>query len=432
MAFPAFDETISNTITTSITGNNPFSAAFSNDDDEFFANAKFMAESRTITSRQQEDNDAMFPDTTTSPNTLAFEDFGRGGGTSLFDFASTDKPIAASTSPPSWDISPHDPTQIQILVQQQTQTNEYNLQAKCFFRQKKSTLVATPILNPINSNILFVVREPVTGDVRIHEIDPHRHNLPVASHALLYGTNDALSIAMATKYNVTPVAIPQLWKVTAGRIDQSHSLRLVCLADIAILESAAPMRVVLIYAWNHHHNRGGGASSPALEQVLSPPAGGDFVYSPTSLEISHSGVCFLAGFSTAKGPCVLMHKTTTTTTMNGNTIKNQDNSPRESWSANFVAEGASNNNTAPIIVGMSVAPYDSLPVVAIALADGSITVWSYATALSSSEASVASKQQRWLLPWCSLDVTTIPNAERIAPSVGTSDTVLGKGKVVMF
>jgi hypothetical protein len=434
-AFPAFDEsatTFPSTTTTTTTKNNPFSSAFSNDDDDdaFFGNPNFGASLPAATTSSQED--VLFPNTTTSPNTsAAFEDF--GGATSLFAFSSTEKPIQQ----PSWDLSPHDPTQIQQLVQQQQQqqqqrtSSDYNLQAKCFFRQKKSTLVATPILNPINSNIIFVVRDPANkGNVRIHEIDPHRYNnLPVASHSLLYET-DALSIAMATKYNVTPVAIPQLWKLTAGRIDQSHGLRIACLADIAILESAAPMRVVLVYTWNNTSS-----SSSTLEQVLSPPAGGDFVYSPTSLEISDSGLCFLAGFSTAKGPCVLIHKITTTTTTikNGNTNKNQETSPKESWSANFVAEGASNNNsnnTAPIIVGMSVAPYDSLPVVAIALADGSITVWSYAAALSSSASSVASKQQRWLLPWCRLDVTPVPNAERLAPSFDSSDT-LGKGKVMI-
>ena len=112
---------------------------------------------------------------------------------------------------------------------------------------------------------------------------------------------------------------------------------------------------------------------------MTPPSGVDYSYDPTTLQLADS-VLFVAGLS-PKGPCIFMCKPTV----------------RESWSANFLSGGKK-------VVTMQVTSdiQRKYPYLAIALADCSISIWTYAAAISSGTTKANEPAKRWLFPLCRL------------------------------
>jgi hypothetical protein len=217
--------------------------------------------------------------------------------------------------------------------------------------------------------------------------------------------------------------VAQRYKVTAGDVDQVLALqsgvhqaqgyervRVVALLDLKVLENKEVLRVIAIWQWGYGGSDQKGGHPIALQSVMSPPSGTDFSYQPESLMVRDSCL-FVAGAST-KGPCVFLSKPTV----------------RETWSANFVGRDAARIscmsatlcNRGPVDPdsgggkGKKGADYtERLPYLAVALTDGSLSVWTYEAATKLTGTTDAVK--RLLFPVCRLESTKILKSCFVTP-----------------
>lgn len=229
-----------------------------------------------------------------------------------------------------------------------------------------------PVNNPMNGNIVFAATTP--KGMYLHEIDPNRSFIQVASSPIL--TAD-MKEKIATKYSATVCAVETVWSLACGIVTTGSltKVRVAAILDLKILESPGTMRVVAVWHWSNLQQ---------LQYVMTPPAGGDFAYDVTTLQVA-DGLCFLAG-SSSKGACVFISKP----------------SVREAWSANFLTGSGT-------VSAMTVAPDRHYLVVA--LTDMSVTVWTYKSALVR-DSTKAQTSKRWLFPLCRLNHAKTMVAER--------------------
>ncbi len=233
-----------------------------------------------------------------------------------------------------------------------------------------------PVSNPLNGN-LIVCR---SGSCDIVEWCPQRQAQVMAISIL----STDLKRKVLAKYGVSPEVVDTVWTVSAGihrTANNTESLRVAALMDLTLLGDRNREVLRLIAVWNWGHGDSGGG--PTLQSVLSPPSGSDFTYDTKSLKVA-DGCIFVAGAS-AKGPCVFLNKP----------------SVRETWSANFIAKNTDLRISSMAVTNASKSPADPtpksgddessimkscttdkrLPYLAVALNDGSLSVWTYEAAI---------------------------------------------------
>jgi hypothetical protein len=241
-----------------------------------------------------------------------------------------------------------------------------------------------PVANPLNGNL--IVCRPAPSQTRsrscdIMEWSSQRQTQVLATSIL---TTD-LKRKVILKYGVTPEAVDTVWTVSVGvhrSSDNTEALRVAALIDLTILGDRSKEVLRLIAVWDWGYSIGDTGGGPTLQAVLSPPSGSDFTYDTKSLKVA-DGCIFVAGAS-AKGPCVFLNKPTV----------------RETWSANFIAKNTDLRISSMAVTNAPKSPPDPvptssddesstmgscgtdhrLPYLAVALNDGSMSVWTYEAA----------------------------------------------------
>jgi hypothetical protein len=294
-----------------------------------------------------------------------------------------------------------------------------------------------PIRNPANGNIIFISSSSSSSPslsnipvMTIHEVDPHRNYISVSSIPLL---SIELRRVVAAKYHATIQSIQKTWTLTMGlaqpttpSMDTGTTTRstgvlrehLAAIIDLRVYEATTTMRLVVMWERNTTSNRF------ELFHITTPPSGGDFASDLSTLQVS-DGLLFVGGAS-PKGSCVFISKPSFRS---------------EAWSANFVTGMGS-------VLYMSVSM--TKPYLVVALADKSITVWTYQSALRSTvhnimnknsnetaatdqSSSTTASSKRWLYPLCRLhynDVlsTVIPEY----PGTDQDDTTMDSKNGMFF
>ena len=267
------------------------------------------------------------------------------------------------------------------------------------------TCLPSPVANPLNGRWIVCRKHAATGELHLHEMDPSFDaSIAEESEATSSASSSSstprvkqivsspilsldLQRKVATKYNVTALAVDQVLTLAVG-VHKSHGqarARVAALIDLLVLDNNEVLRVIAIWQWGY-----GTANSnhpvATLQSVLSPPSGSDFAYDTLSLKIGDSCV-FVSGAS-QKGPCVFLCKPTV----------------RETWSANFVGKESVR------IASMALTTFPSTkrpyPYLAISLTDGSISVWTYEPAMKVTSKSTEAFR-RLLYPLCRLEGTKI-------------------------
>jgi hypothetical protein len=307
--------------------------------------------------------------------------------------AAQDAGIAFEYTPPSFALPPPPPPSPPKKVHDTTPLVNppvYNNPANHSFLTEKPRKLASsapglppPAINPLNGHWIVCQTNPTNGEKYLCQVDPHT-GAQVLSVPLL---STELQRKVATKYGVSATAVDSVLHISVGvHKAKSEGItttrpRVACLMDLLVLDNTEVLRVVAIWQWGYATS----GHPIALQSVLSPPSGSDFIYNPLSLLVADSCV-FVSGAS-AKGPCVFLCKPTV----------------RETWSANFVGKEAAR------IACMSVTKSSALaeggpnnPYLAIALTDGSLSVWTYAAAMQMTS-KTTEVVRRLLYPLCRLE-----------------------------
>eukprot|EP00536_Pseudo-nitzschia_multiseries_P007798 jgi/Psemu1/256590/estExt_Genewise1Plus.C_1870025 len=226
-----------------------------------------------------------------------------------------------------------------------------------------------PTTNPLTGNP--IVCRPGSGQSHhLSEWDPQRKTQVLGTS--VFTAN--LKRRVVEKFNVVPDTIERVWTIRAGIHRSSSSgtdaVRVAALVDLTILGERfnEVLRLIVVWDWGE---------TIQVQSVLSPPSGADFTYDTECIVVA-DGCVFVAGAS-AKGPCVFLNKPTV----------------RETWSANFIAKNmdikikhmaATNCPRSPPDPDSGSITVDSdagnsngqrMPYLAIALDDGSLSVWTY-------------------------------------------------------
>jgi len=215
----------------------------------------------------------------------------------------------------------------------------------------------------------------------IQEVDPMRGFVQVLSSPIL---TPELHKKVTTKYSRSAYGVDNVLKLCVG-MHQSHGqprIRVVAVIDILVLDSKHILRAMAVWQWGY------GTTHPvSLQFLLSPPSGTDYFYDPESI-LAADNIVFVAGAS-VKGPCVFMCKP----------------SVRESWSANFLSPSGK-------ITAMAVtcSPKRSHPYLAVGMADGCLSLWTYSAALKQAASKRNEPFRRLLYPLCRLDALWVLNS----------------------
>jgi hypothetical protein len=332
-------------------------------------------------------------------DSMAFADF--GGDASGVGFAAFDATTSAdSHQPHAFDF----PKPSKVYDKSPLKTTPKMPSQKCFRLLDPPIHCASfnfnsspaPVANPLNGNII-AVQHRQNGDKYLCEINS-KTGAQVVSMPLL---DRDLQKKIAQRYSVTVAAIEHVLVTSIGvhSAQNASRARVACLMDLLVVDSSEVLRAICIYSIGY-----GGATRPlSLLTVLSPPSGNDFTYDPQSLLVADSCV-FVSGAS-SKGPCVFLCK---------HTVK-------ETWSANFVGKDSTRITAMDVTTGTDrVTPY-----LAIALTDGTLSVWTYAAAVQMTS-KTADSFRRLLFPLCRLEGTKI--LSRCAPTKYSSKDVDIHGK----
>lgn len=370
----------------------------SNDFAAAFGDANFGGDAFAGTGAGSSAFASLEPGATTTSFDAAF-----GGGFPA-DFATA--PTDDAFVPPSFGASTFSSTFAPIDTSPiETPPLPDNLESPCIqFESPRPILVqkspptARPVANPLTGNIICV-RNP--SNWQLVEWNPHTQ-AQVMSTPLF---SLELQKRILQKYKtVTATAVDTVLTLAVG-VHQGQGYtrtRVACLMDVIVEDDAKDnkrevLRVVAIWQWGY-----GTTSMIQLQSLLSPPSGSDFSYNPASLLVADSCV-FISGAS-PKGPCVFLSKPTV----------------KETWSANFVGKEAAriaNMAVPPTAVHTMDAPKTQtqaprLALLAIALTDGTVSVWTYDAATKVSAKTTTDTIRRLLYPVCRLETkilrTVIP------------------------
>jgi hypothetical protein len=235
-----------------------------------------------------------------------------------------------------------------------------------------------PVANPLTGHLIVCKKLP-NGDFALAEVNPHTQAQVLSAPILSLD----LQRKVATKYKVSAFAVDAVLTLAVG-IHQGHGYtrpRVACLMDLVVLDNNEVLRVIAVWQWGY-----GSSTMIQLQSVLSPPSGSDFSYNTDSLLVADSCV-FVSGAS-AKGPCVFLCKPTV----------------RETWSANFVGKEAA--RIASMAVTTTTVRGETkmtrLPYLAIALTDGTLSIWTYEAA-TKVNTKTTEANRRLLYPLCKLE-----------------------------
>ncbi|VEU44210.1 unnamed protein product [Pseudo-nitzschia multistriata] len=294
-------------------------------------------------------------------------DFGSGGGW-------------GQPPPAPYDTSPIEKPPVNREESVSTQIKWMDSRPNMIVSSSEKNKSPAPVTNPLTGNP--IVCRPSVAANNSHDIlewDPQRKTQVLATAVF----SDELKRKIADKYRVVPDAVQRVWTISAGvhrsspkqKGGQTEAVRVAALLDLTILGERFDevLRVIAVWNW-------GGSNASVLVQlqsVLSPPSGADFTYDTKNLVVA-DGCIFVAGAS-AKGPCVFLNKPTV----------------RETWSANFIVKNkdiqishmaATNSPRSPRDPDAGDTENDNsgdgerVPYLAIALDDGSLSVWTYEAA----------------------------------------------------
>lgn len=248
-------------------------------------------------------------------------------------------------------------------------------------------LPASPTANPLTGNVIMA-KEAKDNVLWLCEFNPHTKT-QVTSFPIL---SLELQRKVALKFNVTASGVDTVLTVACGLHSTTNGqirARVACLLDLLVLDNNEVLRVIAVWQWGY----AGSTDLIQLQSLLSPPSGSDFTYNTTSLLVADSCV-FVSGAS-AKGPCVFLCKPTV----------------RETWSANFVGKDAHGIASMAVTstTGMFKSQKKRLPYLAIALTDGSLSIWTY-DAATQVTSKTTEALRRLLYPLCRLDTRPLMNA----------------------
>ena len=228
-----------------------------------------------------------------------------------------------------------------------------------------------PVANPLDGH-LILCRKNLRQEHMLCEWNPHT-GAQVASVAIL---SQDLQRKIAAKYGVNVRSVDNVLTLAVG-LHQSHGYtrpRVAALLDLSVQDNNEVLRVIAIWQWGY----GSTSQTIQLQSVVGPPSGSDFSYNTESLIISDS--CIFVSGASAKGPCVFLCKPTV----------------RDTWSANFVGKESAR------IASMATTVLSDCPYLAIALTDGSLSIWTYEAATKVSSKTTEALR-RLLFPLCKLD-----------------------------
>lgn len=292
-----------------------------------------------------------------------------------------------------------------------------------------------PVANPLSGHLILcrqtsgIPRGSAKKEFSLVEWNPHSQTQVISTPILTVDLHRKVS----QKYKVTPSGVDNVLTLSVGvhRTQGYSRTRVAALMDLRVLENKEVLRVIAVWQWGYGGSDKQQSHPVHLQSVLSPPSGSDFSYNTDSLIVSDSCV-FVSGAST-KGPCVFLCKPTV----------------RETWSANFVGKESSRiasmavttceNGPADLVTDNSTSIGNNyperLPYLAIALTDGTISVWTYEAATRLTAKSTE-PVRRLLFPLCRLEgvqllkgapSTTWSNKEKPSESHEESGSMGGVG-----
>lgn len=235
-----------------------------------------------------------------------------------------------------------------------------------------------PITNPVTGNL--IVCRMRKQELVLHEMDIH-HCMEVLSTPILNGD---MQRKLYATYGFSAVGIHRVGRLAAG-LHQSQGVcrvRLAAMVDFDVLTPAGTritQTSLTVWQWGYAPNR-----PIALQSLLSPPNHADFSFQSNSLLMA-DGLVFLSGFARNRGPCIFIARPTI----------------KDTWSANFVSNSQSSS-----VSCMAVTPHSHRKhkYLAVALNDGSVSVWTYEHSIDRKQGKEDSKV---ILPLCRLEASKI-------------------------
>jgi hypothetical protein len=309
-------------------------------------------------------------------------------------------------------------------------SNSIHLEAPRPVLVQKSPPTAFPKANPLTGNVICCRLAPSNGittkEWQLVEWNPQTQ-AQVMSAPLF---SQDLQRKIEQKYKVIATAVDTVICLTVG-VHQAGGYtrpRVAALMDVLVTDDGDStkqrevLRIIAVWQWGY----GSSNQMIQLQSLLSPPSGSDFSYNPTSLLVADSCV-FVSGAS-SKGPCVFLSKPTV----------------KETWSANFVGKEAARiasmavtscgvmtkeDSSSPTKKNSATASSQTssssrLPYLAIALTDGSLSIWTYEAATKVSQKNTSDTVRRLLYPLCKLEATKI--LRTVTPTDWETNTPTGK------
>jgi hypothetical protein len=334
-------------------------------------------------------------ETTNTPSAFVLDDAPSNDDDDDYHPPSFDFPGLAPPPPPRpiYDKSPIDnPPKSAASKNAAIQSIRFADKARPLLHQSSTP---APVANPLDGHLILCRKNSKKEDV-LCEWNPHTR-AQVASIPIL---SQEFQRKVAAKYSVSVRAVDNVLTLAVG-LHRSHGYtrpRVAALLDLLVQDNNEVLRLIAIWQWGY----GSSGNLIQLQTVVGPPSGSDFSYNTESLSLSDS--CIFVSGASAKGPCVFLCKPTI----------------RDTWSANFVGKESAR------IASMTTTITSDHPYLAIALTDGSLSIWTYEAATRIS-AKTTEALRRLLFPLCKLEGTKL--LRQCQPTGwGPNDTNVTAGK----
>lgn len=335
-------------------------------------------------------------DDTDSPPTTDFANFGTEFG--------NEEEVVAEYVPPTFDVAeleqrPEEPMDLSPLEDPPLQPRpEVYLESKTLLR---NITLCKPISNPLTGNVICCRMK--RDKVVIHEMELAT-GMEFACTVLL---NAELQQKIMTVYGCSALNVKRVLQLSAGlhKPPGQTRVRLSALVEFTVLTPTGTTQSqtsLVIWQWGYAPN-----SPIALQSVLSPPNHADFTYQATSLTTG-DGLVFLAGYAQRKGPCVFVARPTV----------------KDTWAANFLGQSASSISC----LAVTTEAHRRHKLLAIAMQDGTVSVWTYEAAVDRKAGKVETKV---ILPLCRLDGGRYIRMEPVTRLAG-DDEMVAKGDMMDY
>ena len=236
-----------------------------------------------------------------------------------------------------------------------------------------SGYLCKPVTNPLTGNVV-VVRQKGKKMV-VHEMDL-KTGTEVACTMIL---DPELQRKFLGIYGMSAIGINKVSQLAIGlhKPQGQCRVRLCALVEYIALSPTGKTQTqtsLVVWQWGY------GTLKPIfLQSLLSAPNHAEFTYNPSSLQTA-DGLVFLAGYAQRKGPCVFVARPTV----------------KDTWAANFLGQTSSSITCLAVTRG----PSRRHKLLAIAMQDGFLGVWTYEQAADRQKGKEESKV---ILPLCRLE-----------------------------